>query len=94
MFFCAYITLPVVFNIFLMVFLCTLIQIQKASEYGSNKDPDPKHWFYINSFRLSGSVVDPNTLNLDPDTGFWLNLDSDPDPGPVPVPDPGFYYQF
>ena len=77
---------------FLNGFLCTLIQIQKASEYGSNKDPDPKHWFYINSFRLSGSVVDPNTLNLDPDTGFWLNLDSDPDPGPVP--DPGFYYQF
>ena len=43
---------------------------------------------------LYSSVGDPNTLNLDPDTGFWLNLDSDPDPGPVPVPDPGFYYQF
>ena len=27
------------------------------------------------------SVVDPNTLNLDPDPGFWTNLDSDPDPG-------------
>ena len=26
------------------------------------------------------SVVDPNTLNLDPDSGFWLNLDPDPDP--------------
>ena len=33
------------------------------------------------------SVVDPNTLNLDPDPGpdlgFWHNLDPDP------VPDPG-----
>ena len=28
------------------------------------------------------SVVDPNTLNLDPDPGFWPNLD--PDPGPDP----------
>ena len=29
------------------------------------------------------SVVDPNTLNLDPDPepGFWPNLDPDPDPG-------------
>ena len=25
------------------------------------------------------SVVDPNTLNLDPDPGFWPN--PDPDPG-------------
>ena len=23
-------------------------------------------------------VVDPNTLNLDPDQGFWPNLDPDP----------------
>ena len=30
------------------------------------------------------SVVDPNTLNLDPDSGFWPNLDPDPDPGPDP----------
>ena len=30
------------------------------------------------------SVVDPNTLNLDPDPGFWANLDPDPDPGPDP----------
>ena len=32
------------------------------------------------------SVVDPNTLNLDPDPdpGFWLNFD----------PDPGLYFQF
>ena len=29
----------------------------------------------------SPSVVDPNTLNLDPDPGFWPNLDPDPDPG-------------
>ena len=29
------------------------------------------------------SVVDPNALNLDPDSGFWPNLDPDP------VPDPG-----
>ena len=34
--------------------------------------------------------MDPNTLNLDPDTGFWTNLD--PDPGPDS--DPGLYYQF
>ena len=27
------------------------------------------------------SVVDPNTMNLDPYPGFWLNLDPDPDPG-------------
>ena len=27
------------------------------------------------------SVVDPNTFNLDPDPGFWPNLDPDPDPG-------------
>ena len=26
------------------------------------------------------SVVDPNTLNLDPDPGFCPNLDPDPDP--------------
>ena len=31
------------------------------------------------------SVVDYNTLNLDPDPGFWPNLNPDPDPG---------YYQF
>ena len=35
-------------------------------------------------FRLSGSVADPNTLNLDPDPGLRPNLD----------PDPGLYYQF
>ena len=27
------------------------------------------------------SVVDPKTFNLDPDPGFWPNLDPDPDPG-------------
>ena len=26
------------------------------------------------------SVVDPNTLNLDPDSEFWPNLDLGPDP--------------
>ena len=25
--------------------------------------------------------MDPNTLNLDLDLGFWPNLDPDPDPG-------------
>ena len=41
------------------------------------------------------SVVDPNTLNLDPDPGFWPNLDPDPgpDPGPDPDLDPGLYEQ-
>ena len=27
------------------------------------------------------SVVDRNTLNLEPDPEFWPNLDPDPDPG-------------
>ena len=27
---------------------------------------------------ISNSVVDPNTLNLDPDPEFWSNLDPDP----------------
>ena len=31
------------------------------------------------------SVVDTNTLYLDPDPGFWANL--------YPDPDPGLYYQ-
>ena len=31
-----------------------------------------------NSALLCSSVVDPNTLNLDPDPGFWPNLDPDP----------------
>ena len=53
-------------------------------------DPDPKHcgkrcWeFYLLD---SISVVDLNTLNLDPDPGFGSNLDPDPYPGP----DPGLY---
>ena len=34
------------------------------------------HQFYRSY--LPTSVVDPNTLNLDPDPGFWLNLDPDP----------------
>ena len=34
------------------------------------------------------SVVDPNTLDLDPDPGFWPNFDPDP------CPDPGLHYQF
>ena len=31
---------------------------------------------------VDSSVVDPNTLNLDLDPGFWPNLDSDPGPDP------------
>ena len=34
--------------------------------------------------------MDSDILNLDPDTGFWLNLD--PDPGPDPNPNPGLNY--
>ena len=30
---------------------------------------------------ISVSVVDPNTMNLDPDPGFWTNLDPDPGTG-------------
>ena len=36
------------------------------------------------------SVVDPNTLNLDLDPGFWPNLDRDRGRDL----DPGKYYQF
>ena len=39
---------------------------------------------YLEKTQASISVVDPNTLNLDPDPGFWPNLD----------PDPGLYNQF
>ena len=42
----------------------------------------------------ASSVVDPNTLNLDRDPGFWPNLDQDPDLDPGPDPDPGLYNQF
>ena len=38
------------------------------------------------------SVMDPNTLNLDTDPGFWPNIDPDADPGPDP--DQGLCYQF
>ena len=34
------------------------------------------------------SVVDPNTLNFDPDPEFWPNLNPDP------YPDLGLCYQF
>ena len=30
---------------------------------------------------VKASVVDPNTLNLDPDPELWPNLDPDSDPG-------------
>ena len=33
---------------------------------------------YCDCRSLEGSVVDTNTLNLDPDPGFWSNLDTDP----------------
>ena len=42
-------------------------------------------------FRLDrDSVVDPNTLNLDPAPEFWPNLE----PCPGPDPDPGLNYQY
>ena len=34
--------------------------------------------------RIWISVVDLNTLILDPDPGFWPILDPDPNPGPDP----------
>ena len=37
--------------------------------------------FNLHFVMILTSVVDPNTLNLDPDPGFWPNLDLDPDPG-------------
>ena len=39
---------------------------------------------------MSGSVVDSNTLNLDPDPGSWPHLD----PDLRLDPDPGLYIQF
>ena len=52
-------------------------------------DPDPQPWLKFDTFTagensVSSSVVDPNTLNLDPDPEFRPNLD----------PDPGLCYQF
>ena len=32
----------------------------------------------VHDFKVQTSVVDPNTLNLDPVSGFWPNLDPDP----------------
>ena len=40
--------------------------------------------------RQGTTIVDPNTLNLDPDSKFWPQLDLNP----VTDPDPGFCYQF
>ena len=40
--------------------------------------------------RQGTTIVDPNTLNLDPDSKFWPHLDLNP----VTDPDPGFCYQF
>ena len=37
---------------------------------------------YVAVSLAKSSVVDPNTLNLDPDPGFWPNLDKNPDPDP------------
>ena len=39
--------------------------------------------------RQGTTIVDPNTLNLDPDSKFWPHLDLNP----VTDPDPGFCYQ-
>ena len=50
---------------------------------------------YQSTHFVGTSVVNPNTLNLDPDPGFWPNLD--PDPGFWPNldldPDPGLNYK-
>ena len=35
--------------------------------------------------------MDPNTLNLDPDPGFWPNFDPDPGFWPNLDTDPGLY---
>ena len=45
--------------------------------------PTQSTYLYLQLPVPSCSVVDPNTLNLDPDPGIWSNLD----------PDPGLYYQ-
>ena len=66
----------------------------------SKKNTDPKHSFlgtgmliiqYSNYWKqVAISVVDQNALNLNPDPGFWSNLDPDPYPGPDTDPDPGY----
>ena len=35
-----------------------------------------------------------NNIELDPDPGFWPNMDPYPVPDPDPDPDPGFCFQF
>ena len=40
--------------------------------------------YFLRNLPVGTSVVDPNTLNFDPDPLFWPNLD----------PDPGLLYQF
>ena len=58
-------------------------------------DPDPLYdTSWSEAWLLLHSVVDPNTLNLDPDTGFWFNLDPDPDPSPDPDLRLLVYYTF
>ena len=53
-----------------------------GSGYGINSFGSTSLLFWVpNTYR--GIIVgDPNTLNLDPDPGFWPNSDPDPDPGP------------
>ena len=39
----------------------------------------PYHWF-AKRMNVKGSVVDPHALKLDPDQGFWPNLEPGSDP--------------
>ena len=53
--------------------------------------------FFPGTFVICTSVVDPNTLNLDPDPELWPNLDPDPELWPNLDPDPiiqGFVTNF
>ena len=44
------------------------------------------HFFGLPVFILRNSVEMPNILNLDPDQGFWPNLDPDPESSTDPDP--------
>ena len=75
-------------NSFLVVQKCLLFFIENGStEYKSKNRTNafPVYWYIVISPAsfdyeniLKSSVVDPNTLNLDPDPGFWPNLYPDP----------------
>ena len=65
-----------------------LKRVRRAYEEKEASSPGISLKDYLNFYQVRqiSSVVDPNTWYLDPDPGFWPNLD--------PGPDPGLYNQF